>query len=301
MTTKSSAAILKPDAHKKVKIAVLVSESNPSMLALEQALKTNVFDVYRFSDALKMKDWILVNTNAVVIFPMVLREDSIRVIPIVRAAMSLKKNSRLKFLAVSDLVQKIREDSPAQDTIRILQAIMDFVPLTISGPELISKINQYTSELSQEDETSTKKRDYLLLRLDDFPRTIEEVLDAYNQGVNTINRMIKASECVLLALDEGMNCYKVVRSSNPVRNDGVWDFSHINIIPRRDMISSAGAYYFHPVKNFLTAEGARPTNGFLYVSRDQVKRALNTDEVKLLECLAFEIEGMSQTYVANTE
>ena len=285
----------KLDIHPEIQIAVL-SGSGPAMLMIESVVKTQRHQITFFSEIEKLQEWIKSNIPALVILPMTLREDLLRVVPIVRTAMKMNSYSQVKFLAISDLEQKLGDVPAARNTIRMLQGLMDFVPLKFSGDDLGRKIDEQLNEFQQELSQLPVENGFFFLRGKESVKTFEDIVQAYDQGLGIISRMIEASECALLTLDPVTQNYTVVRSTNEAHASGEWDVKAPNIIPRRDIISNKGYCYFQPIRKFVISEAGEPSYGFIYVLREKAKLPLNTDQASLVFSLSREIEDVSQVY-----
>ena len=285
----------KPNISEQIQIAVLNS-SGPAMLMVDSVVRSRRYAISVFSDPHELETYIKINIPALVILPMTLREDLIRVVPIVRTAMQMRSFSQVKFLAISDLVQKLGDHPAAQNTIQMLQGLMDFVPLKFSGEDLSRKIDEQLQEFKQELVDVRKSNEFFFLRGKESPQNFGEVIEAYSQGIRMIGRMISASECALLTMDPITQKYKVVQSTNSAHSDSDWELKAPNIIPRRDIVSSRGYFYFQPVKSYLVNEAEERSFGFIYILREKAKTPLNTDQASLIYALAKEIEGLSQAY-----
>ena len=286
---------LNPNLNRQVNIAVLES-SGPSLLIIDGLKKSNQFNIKIFLDPSKMEEWIMLNLPALVILPLALREDLIRVAPIVRTAIKMQSYSKLKFVAVTDLEQRLATIPAAQATIRMLQGIMDFFPLKGTVDEFSHCVIQCLNELNEEKSEPKASKEYFFFRGKQTPETVEDVLAAYAQGIGIFRRMVQATDCVLIALDPNTQRYNVVSSTNPEHQEGEWDFKTSSLISRRDVLTNKGFYYLQPVRNYVSNDGNFSAYGFLYVYRERAKLPLNTDQESLLKTLAKEIEGLSQSY-----
>ncbi len=284
------------ESRNRQKLAFYLPESLCNYVSLDTTVDPRRFDVIRFEGLPELNIWMTGKSDVVLVICVLLSEQLLKAAAVIQLALDQGN----PVILLSDIEERAGQSPTASELLKSLKEKIDFLPLT--ADEKLLDQTLATKKKGPQKTIRTPPVSFLFLNGKAHPQSFEQLLEAYDQGIHTLNRHVPASQCTLIAQQKGTGKYKIVGSSEPGLVGQDWDDSFTNIVPKRDIISSKSYHYFQPISACLSERtDQRLTGGYIFISRTKTARVLNQSEAHLLEILADEIAQVSGNFAAKNK